>query len=261
MDMFFDRLIQCEKTRFTANEYRGRADAPPFTIVEGSIPVLVSAPHAVTHFREGRVKASEDFTGPIALELARATGAHAIVATRFDGADPNADPFEASAYKQALAEQVGRFGIELVLDIHGMVTASPAIIAVGTGDGANISRWPELGGLVMEIVESRLAPFAERYGKQIVFDGRYAARDENTVAATTARLCGVAALQVELSTLLRYPGGIMGRTPRGEPSPFSRSALSAELSARLNPDRAAVDAAFEALEAIVRLAPRHRASQ
>lgn len=254
MQTLIERLIQCEKERFSVNEYRGCADASPFTVVEGSVPALVSAPHAVTHLREGRVKASEDFTGPIALELARATGAHAIVATRFDGADPNADPLEASAYKRALVEQVRRCNIGLVLDIHGMVTASAAIIAVGTGDGANVARWPGLAGLVMSAIESRLAPFAEKHGKQIVLDGAYAARGENTVAATVARECEIPALQVELSTLLRYPGGIVGHTPLGEANPFSERALPAELSARLNPDIAAVEATFDALAEIVRIA-------
>ncbi len=72
----------------------------------------------------------------------------------------------------------------------------------------------------MGIVEALLTPFAKKYGKHIVLDGRYAARAENTVAATVARSCGVAALQIELSTLLRYLGGIMGRTPRSEVNPF-----------------------------------------
>ena len=253
MDALIERLIECERTRFSINEYRGLPDAQPFAVVEGSIPTLVSAPHAVTHMRKGRIKASEDFTGPIALELSRATGAHAIVATRFAGTDPNSDPFEQSAYKQALADHVRTHGIRLVLDIHGMVTASPAIVSVGTGDGANVAAWPEVGDLAMGIIEARLAGVAEKHGKRIAFDGRYAARDENTVAATAARACRIAALQVELSTLLRFPGGLEGHTPPGEANPFPAASLSPELSARRNPDIAAVRAAFAALSEIALL--------
>ena len=247
-----ERLVESERTRFSVDEYRGLPDAPPFTFVEGETAALVSAPHAVTHMREGRIKASEDFTGPIALEVARVTGAHAIIATRFDGSDPNFDPIETSAYKQALVEFVRRHGIGLVLDIHGMMTASPAIIALGTGDGANVVAHPEIADCASSIIRSRLANVAEKYGKQIAIDGRYAARDANTICATVARTCGIAALQIELSTLLRFPGGIYGRTPPGERNPFPHTALGAELSARKNPDPAAVTATVSALAEIIR---------
>ncbi len=204
--------------------------------------------------RDGRIKASEDFTGPIALEVARQTGAYAIVATRFDGTDPNADPFEKSAYKQALVDCVRQHGLKLVIDVHGMVTASPAIIALGTGDGINVAAWPKVAARVMRLIEGRLTPFADKHNKEIAFDGHYAARDANTVSATAARLCDVAALQIELSTLLRFPGGIQGHTPPGERNPFPKPALAPELSARANPDPAAVEAAIATLADIVRLA-------
>lgn len=268
MASLIERLIESERTRFSANEYRGLADASAFTLVEGDIPVLVSAPHAVTHMREGRIKASEDFTGPIALEVASMTGAHAIVATRFNEADPNYDSLEKSAYKQALVDCVLRHGVKLVLDIHGMMAASSAIIAVGTGDGANVSSWPEAAKLAESIIEERLGPFARKHGKEIAFDGRlglytrkhgkeiafegrYAARGANTVSSTVARECGVAALQVELSTILRFPGGPAGHKPAGEKNPFPGSALEHELSARANPDPAAVEATIDALASII----------
>jgi len=253
MDDLIKRLVENERTRFSVNEYRGLPDAPPFTFEEGSIAALVSAPHAVTHMREGRIKASEDFTGPLALELARLTGAHALVATRFDDCDPNFDPLETSAYKQALVDFIQRHGIRLVLDIHGMVTASPAIIALGTGDGANVAARPKVAEAAADIIESRLASVAERHGKQIAVDGRFAARDANTVCATVARSCGIAALQVELSTLLRYPGGITGHTPPGEQNPFAPAAMAPELSARANPDPAAVATTVSALASIITL--------
>ena len=253
METLIERLVESERTRFSANEYRGLPDAPPFSFVEGSIAALVSAPHAVTHMRDGRIKASEDFTGPLTLELARLTGAHAIVATRFDSCDPNFDPLETSAYKQALVSYVQSHDIRLVLDIHGMITASPAIIALGTGDGANVTARPEVAGLAAGIIESKLAPVAEKSGKEIAIDGYYAARDANTVSATVARSCGIAALQVELSTLLRYPGGIVGHKPSGERNPFPAAAIAPELSARANPDPGAVALTVAALADIVKL--------
>lgn len=114
-------LEHIESTRFSCNSYRGLPDAPAFEIVAGDLPVVVSAPHAVTHEREGRVKPSDDYTGAMALVLAHWTGCHAIVASRFDGCDPNWDPIEGSAYKQALVAHVLKAGVRFCLDAwHGV---------------------------------------------------------------------------------------------------------------------------------------------
>jgi hypothetical protein len=254
METTADRLVELERTRFLVNWYRGLDDAPPFAIVDGSIPAMVSAPHAVTHWRNGAIKASEDYTGPIALELARVTGAHAIVATRFDETDPNWDSLKHSAYKQTLAAHVKEHGIKLLLDVHGMVTASSDLLALGTGNGANVAAWPSIAETAYGILCERVGPFADRYGKHLALDGRYAARRNTTIASTIARECGIACLQVELSTLLRFPGGPVGSLPPGEATPFTPAGLGAETSARRNPNPAAVQATLDALCHVLRLA-------
>lgn len=256
METLTSRLVTLEKAQFLANWYRGLDGAPPFTFVGGSIPTMVSAPHAVTHWRNGAIKASEDYTGSIALELARITGAHAVVSTRFDEADPNWDPLDHSAYKQALVAYVKEHGITLLLDIHGMVTASPDILALGTGAGANVTARPDIAETVFEILSEHVLPFADRYEKHLALDGRYAARRDTTIASTVARECSIACLQVELSTLLRFPGGPAGNLPPGENMPFTRTDLDVELSARRNPNPAAVQATFDALCHVLRLATR-----
>ena len=53
MSELIARMEECEVERFIANDYRGLADVPEFQIVPGTIPVMVSAPHAVTHWRDG----------------------------------------------------------------------------------------------------------------------------------------------------------------------------------------------------------------
>ena len=63
-------MMETELGRFSVNDYRGLPDAPPYVVVEGELPVAVSAPHAVSQLREGRVKPSDDFTGALALAVA-----------------------------------------------------------------------------------------------------------------------------------------------------------------------------------------------
>lgn len=248
-----EKLVECEFERFTPNFYRGRSEAPEFEFLEGPADVLVSAPHAVTHVRRGEVKPSEDFTGTIALTAARFAGCHAVVATRTGPGDPNWDPLEGSAYKQALCAHVREKGIRFVLDLHGMVAASEALIALGSADGETVGAVPGLDERVADLLRQRLAPWTERYGKPIVLNGRLGARGENTIARTVARECGIPALQVEVATQLRVPVRFNGRVPKGERPPkgeripFSGTQLPIEIAARQAADPAAVSALVDAL--------------
>lgn len=243
-------LERVEAKNFSCNSYHGLPEAPAFSITPGELPVIVSAPHAVTQLRDGRVKPSDDFTGAIALALAHESGCHAIVACRFDACDPNWDPLERSAYKRALVAHVRERGIRACIDLHGMVSAWPALVAIGTADGATVAARPELRDLAARIFRDRLDPYVKRYGKQIVVDGDLAARNPNTVTQTVARECGIPCLQIELSTLLRVPRSV-GGIPRGEKAPPKRF-LDHELKARSHPDPDAVLAAVDALAELVR---------
>lgn len=243
-------LERVEAENFSCNSYHGLPEAPAFTITPGELPVIVSAPHAVSHLRDGHVKPSDDFTGAIALALARESGCHAIVARRFDDCDPNWDPLERSAYKQALVAHVRECDIRACIDVHGMVSAWPALVAIGTADGATVVARPELRDLVAGIMRDRLGAYIKRYDKQIVVDGELAARNPNTVSQTVARECGIPCVQIELSTLLRVPRTV-GGIPRGEKLPAKRY-LSYERSARSHPDPEAVLATIDALVEVVR---------
>lgn len=256
MTELIERMISYELERFVACDYRGREDAPDFEVVPGTIPVLISAPHAVTHWRDGHVKPSDDYTGSLALALAQLTGAHAFVATRFVHADPNWDPLEKSAYKQALVEHVRGNGIRLVLDLHGIPAASPEAVEVGSADGAAVRTLPGADVRAAVILREELSPFLARYGKVVALNGRHAARGRNTVANTVARTCGCAALQVELNSRFRVPSGVGGHVPAGEPIPFRPGQIPEEFEARHNPDVTCVEATVRALEEVIRqLAP------
>ena len=252
--MTLDNLIACEFGRFSVNDYRGLPDAPEFEIVSGELPVIVSAPHAVTCMRKGSIKPSEDFIGAIALAVAERVDCHAIVATRTAGGDPNWDALAESPYKQALCEHMRANGIRLVVDLHGMVAASPALVAVGSADGETVAQAPGLDARVADFFRDELGEYCTRYGKPIVLNGQYAARGQNTVARTVARECGVPALQIEVATQLRVPTRRGDHTPAGEPVPFTGKQLPVELAARKVADPAAVEAFINALCGAIEMA-------
>src|SRR5256885_3871558 len=127
--------IALELTLFD-HDRRSRLDvrSRTYRVLAGRVPVVLSAPHSVQQPRpcegaEGALHRSEPYTGPLAIQLHRATGAWAIYATRTACRDPNRRPF--STYKrpglQALAE---RAAPRLILDLHGAQTGRFAV-AIG----------------------------------------------------------------------------------------------------------------------------------
>ena len=245
-------MTDLEYEQFSAGEYRGLPDAPAFRIVEGDLPVVISAPHAVSQLREGKVKPSDDFTGPLALAAAEIAGCHAVVATRFDGGDPNWDPLDRCPYKQALVDYVTKRGIVAVLDVHGVPAASPFAIEVGSADGASVKGHPGLDERVCSLLREDLAPYLEKHQREIILNGAHAARGRNTVTSTVSRECEIVALQLEVSTPFRVPCGRKGHTPVGEAVPFTEAQLPFEIVTRRKPDPACVEAVARAIAHIAR---------
>ncbi len=99
----------------------------------GSRPVLISAPHATCHTRNGAKKMEEEFTFAVARHLAQATGSHAFFNRWEIAEDPNWDVD--STYKQALGQIVEKHDIQLVIDLHGMTNRHQIGVAVGTING------------------------------------------------------------------------------------------------------------------------------
>lgn len=241
------RITDLEAERFSVNDYRGLADASPFELRAGNLPVAISAPHAVSQMRAGAVKPSDDFTGPIALVVSELADCHAIVATRFDENDPNWDPMEQCRYKQALASMVRELGLVAVIDVHGVPSASPYAIEIGSADGLSVSVMPGADKLAKRLFNEELAPFLAKYGKTVALNESHAARGANTVTNAISRNCGIAALQLELATPFRVPRNIGGHTPKGEVPPFSETQLPLEISSRRNPDPACVETTVRAI--------------
>ena len=246
MDDLVAFMKEVELSRFSVNDYRGLPDAPPFELIEGELPVVVSAPHAVTQLRDGRVKPSDDFTGALALAVARIAGCSAFVAVRYDACDPNWDPFEQCSYKKALAKAVRKLGAAIVFDMHGVPAASPDAIEVGSADGGTVAGMPGADEFACGFLRERLAGFLSKQGKTVVLNARHAARGSNTVANAISRECDVVALQFEIATPFRVPCDVKGHVPPGEAIPFTSSQLPVELISRRNPDPACVEATVHA---------------
>ena len=103
---------------------------------QGSIPILLSAPHTVNFLKEdGNFKMREGYTKAIVKYLAQKTGAFLMIKENSDGIDPN--KIEMEDYKRQLLEIIEKHQIRLVLDIHGAASHHDFAIEIGSLDGVS----------------------------------------------------------------------------------------------------------------------------
>ena len=117
-----DAIQQVQKLdqQFSRNQYNGGGQND-FVIKEGSIPVMISAPHSINHFRKGQLKLADKMTGGIALYLHQLTGCHVIYSARYTDSDPNYDAHtdQGNPYQTQLKEYIEQHNIEVLIDLHG----------------------------------------------------------------------------------------------------------------------------------------------
>lgn len=164
-----------------------------FELLEGSGAVMLSAPHAVLHTRDGSVRCAERFTGMLCRLAREQTGCPVIYKTRNMPDDANFDAV--SDYGSALCEYVTANGVKLVIDLHQLDTSRDMMLCIGTGRGRNLAGRKELPDMIR-------GAFSRRGIEPITLDEPFAALGRNTVAATVYRVCHVPSVQLELNTRL-----------------------------------------------------------
>jgi len=116
------------KIEFEQISYRDESERY-FRFVEGSIPILLSAPHGARHKRNGAWKGEDEYTASLAVKLAEMTKAHVIYVNNQTQEDPNAT--STSAYKEKIKEIIKDFDIRFLADIHGANSNRNFIICAG----------------------------------------------------------------------------------------------------------------------------------
>ena len=96
--ILFDELTSFEQ-EISPRDFPSPGEAW-FTSIEGHLPVLLSAPHACLHMREGAEKMAEEYTAALSRYVADVTGCHALFAACKSDEDPNWLP--KGEYKSAL---------------------------------------------------------------------------------------------------------------------------------------------------------------
>lgn len=181
----------------------------PFLHIQGSLPILISAPHSAVHTRNGRLKRAEGFTGAIAHLVAKITGGHALYANYRLPTDPNWDRH--SPYKALLARIVKTHNIQFVFDLHGMSNWHKFGIALGTINGRSCPKETPL--IEQALTTQGFYKTTERAAKNfksldwqtfITDHSRFTGGVSNhTITRFVTDNLGISGIQIELCTTMR----------------------------------------------------------
>ena len=105
---FEEKILKYENTN-------GELD---YILVNGKIPVLITAPHTMKQIRkDGSIKYGEIFTKAIAMYLNEECKCSYLVKIHDTGSDSNRDNHD--EFKRILIDFVKKYNIKLVIDLHG----------------------------------------------------------------------------------------------------------------------------------------------
>jgi len=164
--------------------------------LRGSIPVLVTAPHATAHVRMGKLKRQEFYTGALAVLLHSVTGCHALYTDRLSQVDPNHS--DESPFKEKIYEIARKFGIELLIDLHGTGSERPGDVFPGIGRNKEfLNGRPDF--------YSGLEQSAASNGVSLGSTDVFPAARQLTVTRFSATRLGIPSMQLEINQSLRQP--------------------------------------------------------
>lgn len=166
-----------------------------YGVIEGKIPILISAPHGAKHFRrrENRWKGEDEYTASLAIELGQLTGAYVIYVKNKTKEDPNNDA--KSKYKMAVARIVKDHHIKFLVDLHGSDETRPFKVDVGIISGkSGRGSCPRFKKIVREV-------FSDFEPK--IFNKEFCASDPCTLTSFARSKLGIEAAQVEINAKYR----------------------------------------------------------
>lgn len=178
-----------------------------FQHTQGKVPVLISAPHACMHMRDGVSKMQEEYTGAIALYLAERCDCHAIFTRYKTDEDPNWH--SDSRYKQAIKSMVSDCDIRFCIDLHGMRNIYHMGVAAGTINGSSCTTDQVLPHFInagyKHASVKDLEPDEQNAWRNIVIDHPKFTGGlvNNTVTRFVSQQLGIPSVQIELSSQAR----------------------------------------------------------
>ena len=164
-----------------------------FTIIKGKSNVIISAPHAYNHMRNGKVKKKDKLTLTLAKMLSELTQAHVIYTNRTIPYDPNYDKL--NDYQIELIRYIKENNIDYLIDLHGTKMVRDADLEIGTNTLKNIDNDEDL---LQEVVNI----FKINEFNKIRIDKKFKG-SKNTICNTIHKKTEIKTLQFEISKKYR----------------------------------------------------------
>lgn len=214
MPNLFEQIELNEKI-FSINNYDG-AEGENYKIIEGTVPIMLSAPHAVNHFRNEQKKWADLWTGGIALYLQQVTGCHLIYNACFTETDPNFDAPENNDYQKTLEQYLKNTPIYVLLDLHGSSVNREYAVELGTAPSPDKSEQEKQEDLTSlhghKFIEDIVVKAFEQHFsglntlKKSVWKNKvFSAGGQNTITKGISENTDTACLQLEINAEYRNP--------------------------------------------------------
>jgi len=191
-----EQAFSIERIHFVKTDRRHNPKkVTPYKYFPGTLPVLVSAPHAVRHIRHKKIKPSDEFTGSMAYLLNQITSCHSLAITKLYGGDPNFDT--QCIYKDFISRLTAEHRLKLIIDLHGASRTHGFAIDIGTMNGVSLldqNRYRDI--LKKSLLNYDITPISEN---------KYTISGNKTITAHASENLGIPALQLEINKKYRSP--------------------------------------------------------
>ena len=193
-----DHLLEATnliEKQFSYNHYHGfDFQSLPFDIKLGATNILISAPHAVNHIRNNKVKNADVYTGSIASIVQSYTNSFLIYSNRISEEDPNY--IVGGQYKSALKEICNMYQIDYILDLHGASRERDFDVDLGTMTGESMDK-----NSVNRVIEI----FRENGVKDVKNNAVFTASHPGTITHFAKNTLQIQAIQIEINRSYRDP--------------------------------------------------------
>lgn len=187
--------IESYNKKFDEYENKPLKEEQTFEVIEGKIPVLLSAPHSVRQLREGKIKGKDRYTGAITIELAKQTNSFAIYKT-YNNQDDASYDIENNEYKEKVLELIDKHNIKVFLDIHGAKDTDEFDVDIGTDEKRNLNG-------KTQILENLIKNLKEKGITKIGIDKKFKACTMHTLTKKIASSTNIACMQIEITRKYR----------------------------------------------------------
>lgn len=168
---------------------KNRDECVGHKIFYGSNKVVLSAPHSVEQFREGKFKLGEFRTGVLVELLLQSTDSFGITKTKCLSDDANYDV--CCDYKEDLLCLVNTEDINYLFDFHISSPKRCYDFELGTGYGKNLNGKDSCLNLIVNRLESE--------GFNVTIDSTFPACYQGTVCSAISSNSNVCCIQVEIN--------------------------------------------------------------